>query len=118
MPTFSKVAEDLVLKLAKAKSFDRASARTITSPPAAVRLVNAGALDKATRKTKGGSQSTVYWLTATGQLMAKGLNGQRCRHCACSEFNACKGGCSWVKPDVCSNPKCVTAEVRRTEGRG
>jgi hypothetical protein len=27
---------------------------------------------------------------------------QRCRVCGCSDFFACKGGCSWVEEDLCS----------------
>lgn len=26
----------------------------------------------------------------------------RCRSCACSDTNACPGGCTWVEPDLCS----------------
>jgi hypothetical protein len=26
-----------------------------------------------------------------------------CRVCGCSDFFACKGGCSWVEPDLCSS---------------
>ena len=25
-----------------------------------------------------------------------------CRRCACSEMDACDGGCSWAEPDLCS----------------
>ena len=113
MPVFSKASEAVVLALAKAKAFDRASGRAIPHPGAAVRLVNAGAVAKATKKPRGGSQTTVYWLTETGQAMARALKGPRCRHCGCTEMNACPGGCSWVKPDVCSNPSCVAKEARR-----
>jgi ParB/RepB/Spo0J family partition protein len=36
---------------------------------------------------------------------------QTCRYCGCSETSPCilddEEPCSWVKPDVCSNPECV-----------
>lgn len=117
MPTLSKAQESVVLALQKAKAFDRASGRTISSPQAAAPLVNAGALDKASKKPPGGSQTTVYWLTGVGQAMAASLKGPRCRHCGCTEMNACKAGCSWVKPGLCSNPKCVAADARKKKGR-
>jgi hypothetical protein len=27
---------------------------------------------------------------------------QKCRVCGCTEMRACKGGCHWVTPDLCS----------------
>lgn len=27
---------------------------------------------------------------------------QKCRICGCDQDHACKGGCSWVEPDLCS----------------
>ena len=30
---------------------------------------------------------------------------RRCRVCACTQFNACPGGCYWIEEDLCS--KCV-----------
>jgi hypothetical protein len=32
-----------------------------------------------------------------------------CRNCGCCEDRACKGGCSWVEPDLCS--KCRLGAV-------
>jgi hypothetical protein len=29
-------------------------------------------------------------------------NVQRCRVCGCTEERACPGGCTWVRPDLCS----------------
>lgn len=29
-----------------------------------------------------------------------------CRRCGCTQARACKGGCSWVAPDLCS--RCTT----------
>jgi hypothetical protein len=43
----------------------------------------------------------------------------RCRHCSCTEDNACglpEGeGCCWINPNrtVCSNPSCIKAETAR-----
>jgi hypothetical protein len=30
-----------------------------------------------------------------------------CRICGCTEYTPCRGGCSWVEEDLCSNPECV-----------
>lgn len=30
---------------------------------------------------------------------------QKCRVCGCTQYNACEGGCYWVKEDLCS--KCA-----------
>lgn len=48
----------------------------------------------------------------------------KCVGCGCSDFSACKGGCFWVKKDLCS--RCAsTPELeayvkrhRHTGGRG
>jgi hypothetical protein len=46
----------------------------------------------------------------------------RCRHCGCTEDQACVLGngdaCAWVDGSrtVCSNPSCIRAEKRRTKG--
>ena len=34
-----------------------------------------------------------------------------CRHCGCTEWKACEGGCSWSKPGVCSS--CVGKKPRK-----
>ena len=42
---------------------------------------------------------------------------RRCRVCACTELNACEGGCSWVAEDLCS--RCVdptAVSQRRSAG--
>jgi ParB/RepB/Spo0J family partition protein len=42
-----------------------------------------------------------------------GSEGPRCKHCGCTEHNACMtidGPCYWIKPGVCSNPDCVAKE--------
>jgi hypothetical protein len=42
-----------------------------------------------------------------------------CRHCDCTEANACRlpegDTCAWVNPErtVCSNPACIKAEKAR-----
>lgn len=116
MPHFSAKAEKLVRELARRKAVDRASGRTITSPSLAAPLVNAGALAKATSKRGGGSQVTLYWLTPTGLALRAGLDGPRCRYCSCTEMNACRRGCCWVAPGVCSTPSCVR-KFRRDQAR-
>jgi hypothetical protein len=30
------------------------------------------------------------------------LVGEVCRHCGCTELDACEGGCFWVAPGLCS----------------
>jgi len=30
-----------------------------------------------------------------------------CKYCGCSAMHACPGGCSWIAPRVCSDPRCV-----------
>ena len=30
------------------------------------------------------------------------LDIRACRHCGCTDFSACAGGCSWVAEDLCS----------------
>ena len=27
----------------------------------------------------------------------------KCKYCGCIDGHACVGGCSWIKPNVCSN---------------
>jgi len=36
---------------------------------------------------------------------------QTCQYCGCTDSNACAGGCSWIKPGVCSNPKCLAKDA-------
>lgn len=117
MPIFTKNAEKLVLWLATRKAMDRERAVAIPSAAIAAPLVNARVLEKATRKRGGGSQTTVYWLAPAGVLMVKALKGPRCRKCGCTEMNACKGGCAWVRPGLCSNPKCVARANEKRKGK-
>lgn len=37
----------------------------------------------------------------------------KCEHCGCTDGKACTGGCSWIKPGVCSN--CVVRVNRCDE---
>lgn len=30
------------------------------------------------------------------------MTTRRCRHCGCTDLQACPGGCWWVGPDECS----------------
>lgn len=30
------------------------------------------------------------------------IDERACKHCGCTEFNACPGGCAWVSADECS----------------
>ena len=41
-------------------------------------------------------------------------HGQRCRVCACTDCEACPGGCWWVEEDLCSS--CVGKEVPNASG--
>jgi hypothetical protein len=34
---------------------------------------------------------------------------QKCRVCGCTQYNACEGGCYWVKEDLCS--KCAEKTI-------
>lgn len=60
----------ILAELLRAKAIGRESGRPVSSTPAATPLHNAGFLDKATRKPAGGSQTTVYWLTEAGHILA------------------------------------------------
>lgn len=48
--------------------------------------------------------------------MTPSPQAQRCRVCGCDDLHACRlpGGepCSWVLPDLCSNPQCMRADPR------
>lgn len=114
MPIFTQKSEAIALQLEKAKAFTKETARTVTSATAAAPLFNAGILGKASHRPRGGSQTTVYWLTEWGKNFVKALKGPRCRHCGCTEMNSCSGGCSWVtrNPPVCSTPSCVRKQAR------
>lgn len=112
MPMFSNSCESVVKYLGSKRAVDRASGVTLSSPMAAAPLYNAGAIDKRSHKPAGGSQRTLYWLTTAGLAMLKGFGGQRCRECACTEFNACRIGhasetCRWVEQNLCSAPPCL-----------
>lgn len=107
MPIFSKHAESVVQQLAKVRAYDRKSAVGLKNPQAAAPLVNVGVLEKRTVKPRGGSQTTVYWLTALGRAMNDGFAGERCKVCGCTVLNACAGPCHWVAPNLCSNPACI-----------
>jgi len=61
--------------------------------------------------------------------LAKRKPGYRgiCKHCGCSEFNACTGlgflgdeTCSWANAEqtVCSNPECLAKERGPVKMRG
>lgn len=114
MPIFSEKSEAIALQLGRAKAFSRDKGREVGSAPAARPLINAGILEKASRRPRGASQTTIYWLTPLGAQFAAALHGPRCRHCRCTEMNACEGGCSWISknPYVCSSPACVRKEAR------
>lgn len=34
-----------------------------------------------------------------------------CRRCGCTDDRACRGGCIWIEPDLCS--RCVPGRRRR-----
>lgn len=36
-------------------------------------------------------------------LLERAENEAVCRVCGCTQDNACKGGCSWIEPDLCSS---------------
>lgn len=41
-----------------------------------------------------------------------------CKHCGCTDEQACEGGCSWLLAEVCDAPACVLEEhMSRYEGR-
>ncbi len=44
-----------------------------------------------------------------GQPLLPSLLGQVCRHCGCSQRNACFPACHWVEADLCS--ACAEAEM-------
>lgn len=51
------------------------------------------------------------------QLLELEAGEPACRICGCTENRACMtdaGPCSWVEPDLCSNPSCIVA----AEGQG
>lgn len=45
------------------------------------------------------------WRRWQKYIIEKTENEDVCRVCGCTQHNACKGGCYWVEPDLCS--KCV-----------
>lgn len=68
--------EKVLRELDRAKAYDRASARQVSSTPAAAPLYNTGILDKATKRPAGGSQVTVYWITPAGRKSLRNLKGK------------------------------------------
>lgn len=121
MPTFTTQAQRIARMLLKMKAYDKAGGIPLNAGAtrSAAKLINAGIAAKGTKKPKGGSQHTVYWLTDTGLEFARGLDKRKCRFCGCTEMNACQtpdGPCHWVLEDVCSNPPCVRKACRELLG--
>jgi hypothetical protein len=103
---------------------DRDHGHTIPAPSAAVYLIDGYFVQKRTVKPKGGSQTTVYWLTERGQRALASLpdDGPVCKGCGCTENNACvgrgqAGPCHWYRHGstghFCSAPTCTAASDGR-----
>lgn len=52
-----------------------------------------------------------------GYVRVRFLAPGYCRHCGCSQDNACEPPCSWANPQqtVCTNPKCLRAEAKHAK---
>lgn len=49
------------------------------------------------------------WRTVQCELLEKVDSEPICRVCGCTHDNACRGGCYWVEPDLCS--RCMEMEA-------
>lgn len=73
---FTTAQRRILDRLAIAGAIDRDTAVTITSPGAAAPLINGYFCAKRSRKPKGGSHQTVYWLTDRGQRAQRNIGGR------------------------------------------
>ncbi|MDX9691962.1 MAG: hypothetical protein RBT45_05840 [Acholeplasmataceae bacterium] len=49
------------------------------------------------------AEKAIKYLVDTGYVISDiEYKKSKCRECGCDDDHACKGGCYWVKPDLCS----------------
>jgi hypothetical protein len=81
--------------------------------PRLIRIADAAmqAADTALQEAFGAAIDKGELVTAEGLPKIPAVLGDVCRYCACSQNDACPGGCGWAKPDVCT--ECVGREPAR-----
>ncbi len=54
---------------------------------------------------------TPFFFKHWGEWIVPEDGAQSCKVCGCTQNNACDGGCSWVRPDLCSS--CIGLDIPR-----
>lgn len=58
-----------------------------------------------TYATENNMDQKIYTKGGTEVVFEVSEGGQKCRKCGCTQNKACKGGCMWIEPNLCSNCK-------------